>query len=267
MRQIRVCAWLSVATLSLVACSGREFTTAGGSSAGASAGIEPSPTSPAPDDAAGTGGTRGLSVGGDDSPGSSAGTRASSGGGVATSGGAASAGSPDVGLGGSAVAPPMSSGGAAAEDCGTGSVSIRMLPGNDLPLDYLCDASCGTGWLTITDAEGATAFSISAACGTASCDTCEVQPCGAAACAPTALGAAGSEVVWDGTYLAQDTCGASMACQRPACVKPGKYKARACVALNQGQTEFGCTPQQAQLCAEAEFELPTRKPVELVLER
>jgi hypothetical protein len=142
-----------------------------------------------------------------------------------------------------------------------------MLPGSKLPTDFLCDASCGTGWLTITDAEGATAFSISSACGTATCDTCEVQACGAAACLPTPLRGSGSELVWTGTYLAKDTCGDYTACQRQACVKPGKYKARACAALNDGDSEYGCMPKEPQLCAEAEFEFPSKDDVVLVLEQ
>jgi hypothetical protein len=131
----------------------------------------------------------------------------------------------------------------------------------------LCDAGCGTGWLTITDAQGSTAFSISPACGTASCETCEVQSCGAAACLPTALTPQGTELVWTGTYLAKDTCGDHMACQRHTCVKPGKYRARACAALNQGQTEYGCLPKDEQLCAEVEFDFPGQSTVDLVLEK
>ncbi len=142
-----------------------------------------------------------------------------------------------------------------------------MLPSDKLPEEFLCDASCGTGWLTITDAQGATAFSISAACGTASCDTCEVQPCGAAACLPTALTARGSEVVWSGTYLAKDSCADHVACQRQTCVTPGRYKARACAALNQGPSDYGCMPKDQQLCAEVEFDFPSTEHVELVLEK
>ncbi|RYZ02232.1 MAG: hypothetical protein EOO73_32445 [Myxococcales bacterium] len=256
MRQIRICAQLWMTALAVLACSGGEFASNDEfSSAGAEAGADAGPTSEVPqpsDDKGSQGGSRGLSIGG----GSLAGA-ANTGGAASTGGGASSAGTTSV---------PPTAGGAKAEECATGSVTIRMLPSPKLPKDYLCDASCGTGWLTITDAEGATAFSISAACGTASCDTCEVQTCGAAPCLPTALTGAGSEVVWNGQYLAKDTCGDHMACQRQACVKPGKYKARACAALNQGESSYGCTPQEAQLCAETEFEFPSEQQVVLLLE-
>jgi hypothetical protein len=133
----------------------------------------------------------------------------------------------------------------------------------------LCDAGCGTGWLTITDAEGAKAFSIFSACGTASCESCQITQCAAAACLPTPLTAAGSDLVWTGTYMAKDTCGANMACQRPACVKPGRYKAKACAALNAGANSTGgaCTPKNEQLCTEVEFEFPATTTVNLVLKK
>jgi hypothetical protein len=131
----------------------------------------------------------------------------------------------------------------------------------------LCDAGCGTGWLSITDPDGLTAFSIFAACGTASCDTCALQPCAAAACLPKPLTADGAELNWSGTYMAKDSCGKNaMACQKPACVKPGRYKAKACAALNGGNTAQGaCMPKDAQLCATAEFEFPSTQTVDLVL--
>ena len=160
-------------------------------------------------------------------------------------------------------------GGDGAEICPSGSITFRMLPGPDLAHDYLCDAGCGTGWLTITDPVGAMAFSIFSACGTASCESCEMLPCAAAACLPTPLTATGSELVWTGTYQAKDTCGANMACQRQACVKPGKYKAKACAAINGGASPTGgaCTSKNEQLCAEAEFEFPATTTVKLVLKK
>ncbi len=153
--------------------------------------------------------------------------------------------------------------------CPSGTITFRMLPGSDLGADYLCDAGCGTGWLTITDAEGASAFSIFSACGTASCESCETLGCAVAACLPTPLTADGNELIWTGTYLAKDTCGANMACQRQTCVKPGKYKAKACAAINGGPSQNGgaCTPLGDQLCAEAEFDFPSTTTVKLVLKK
>jgi hypothetical protein len=256
MRQIQFCAWLWISTLAVSACSGGEFSTGeAGTSSGAAPGAGSAAQSPDPEGEAGSrGGSRGLSLGGADVEVPPAGA-----GGAVLLGGA-------PGSGGTKAEPPTTGGGK-TEDCGLGGVRIRMLPDPKLAKDLFCDASCGTGWLTITDAEGATAFSISAACGTASCDTCEVQTCGAAACSPAALTAAGSELTWTGTYLAKDTCGDHVACQQQACVKPGKYKARACAALNEGESEYGCLPQERQVCAEAEFEFPSSEDVVLVLEQ
>lgn len=257
MRQIRFCAWLCVAASAVAACGGGEFTsgepaTGGARSPGAGA------TFQTPDEAE-DGGARGGSRSGGGRPTSGAAPAAGGAGGASTSTGGAAGAT----ISGPKPSPPLAPD--EAEDCAVGSVKILMRPSPKLPGGFLCDASCGTGWLTITDAEGATAFSISAACGTASCDTCEVQACGAAACLPTALGSSGSELEWTGTYLAKDTCGDHAACQRRACVKPGKYKARACSALNGGETEYGCQPQGTQLCAEAEFDFPSKEDVVLVL--
>lgn len=265
MRQIHVCAWLFVASWSVAACSGDKFT---------SGDSTPSSDSPADHESAGkasnnhAGSTSGSSAGsaqlsmsgkptsgGATGVGGAAGATAS--GGFSTAGGSYSAG------GGYA------SGGATSEECPSGSITFRMLPGPDLEPDYLCDAGCGTGWLTITDAEGASAFSIFSACGTASCESCEMLPCAAAACLPTPLTTEGSQLVWNGTYLAKDTCGANMACQRQACVKPGKYKAKACAAISAGPSGNGiaCTPKTEMLCAQAEFEFPATTTVKLLLKQ
>lgn len=261
MRQIPVGAWL-LASLAVVACSGEQFTStkgtptgtslpaadlSGGSEGGDSSSAEHDPEGPSKGagDAGKSAGGASAAVGG----GSSAGTSTSS-------GGASSAGN-----------PAHYGGGVGSAACASGTITFRMLPAPGLTPDFLCDAGCGTGWLTLTDADGTTAFSVSSACGTASCETCEVQTCGAAACLPTPLTAKGSELSWSGTYLAKDTCGDNMACQRQACVKPGKYKARACAALNQGPNTYGgCTPREQQLCAEVEFDFPGSTTVELRLE-
>jgi hypothetical protein len=257
MRQIQFCAWLLV--ISTVACGGEKFTS---SESGAGNPI-PEISSSTGDDRSEAGST---SASGGSTQLSSAGKSTTGGtygaGGSTASGGISSAGgsSSSSGAGGSGR-------GGTDDVCPSGSLTFRMLPGPELSHDYLCDAGCGTGWLTITDAEGAMAFSIFSACGTASCESCEMLPCAAAACLPTPLTAEGSELVWTGTYLAKDTCGANLACQRQACVKPGKYKARACAAINGGNNGSGgaCTPKNEQLCAETEFEFPATTTVKLVL--
>jgi hypothetical protein len=183
-----------------------------------------------------------------------------------STGGAATIGG--VPNGGMSIAAGGDGPGGYDETCPSGAITFRMLPSPELDNGFLCDAGCGTGWLTITDPEGATAFSIFSACGTASCESCQMLACAAAACLPTPLTSEGSELIWTGTYLAKDTCGDNRACQRQACVKPGKYKAKACAAINGGANAYGaCTPKNEQLCAEAEFEFPATATVKLVLQR
>ena len=261
MRQIRICAWLLLMPLAAGACSGEKFTAA-----------ESSPTHDTPVEISGgtssgthAGGRSGDTIqlgtaGKSSNVGGASGNAASTGGDV--SGGVSSAGGSSGGGGDNAA-------GSAQDSCPSGAIIFRMLPSPDLAHDYLCDAGCGTGWLTITDAEGATAFSIFSACGTASCESCEMLACAAAACLPTPLTAEGSELMWTGSYLAKDTCGANMACQRQACVKPGKYKAKACASVNAGANATGiaCTPKNEQLCAEAEFDFPATATVKLVLKK
>lgn len=261
MRQIQVGACLLVMFAAVAACSGESF----------SSGENGSNTNGGPTLAAG-GSTGNRDFGGSgthdamssENGGEQAdnGTVPMFGGGTASSGGSGNA-SAGTSAGGSA------SGGAPAPSaCATGSVKFKMEPGADLPHDYLCDAGCGSGWLTITDAVGATAFSLFSACGVASCETCEVQGCVASACLPKPLTAEGSELTWTGSFFTKDTCGEDMACQKPACVKPGRYKAKACAAINAGaNASGGCTPKDAILCAEAEFEFPGTEAVKLVLKK
>lgn len=259
MRQIHVCAWLLMTSAAAVACSGEKFTPAEVTAASDGA------------PALGSGGSASQgSKAGNTSAGTSPTTTGPGGGGAAmdapspgNQGGSSSAA-------GSSVTPtvPATGGtGSAPSNCGLGEVKFKMLPGKDLAHDYLCDAACGTGWLSITDAEGATAYSLFSSCGTASCETCEVQSCVASACQPKPLTGEGNELSWDGSYFTKDTCGANMACQKPACVKPGRYKAKACAAINTGSSTNGsCVPKEQVLCAEAEVELPATKTVELFLQ-
>lgn len=256
MRQIHVCACF---LLALTACGGGEFSTP---ASGGQRGSE---------NRAGSSSAAGSSAAISDDPAPSA------------SGGAASVGgrpanfpqnggrSSDDNAGGAgddtSSTPGGSAAGAASEDCPSGAITFRMLPSSKLEPESLCDAGCGTGWLSITDKDGATGFPISSACGTASCEACEVRQCAAAACLATPLTARGSELVWDGSYLAKDSCGASkLVCQRRACVKPGKYKAKACAAVSAGASPGGgCMPKEARLCKEVEFEFPATGSVEIEL--
>lgn len=263
MRQIQVGACLLVMFAAVAACSGESFSSGGNSGS----------TSDSP--AFTTGGTtnnRGSSAAGshDASDSENGGEAADltppviSSGGTASSGGSgsATAGSGNPSGGGASGGAP------APSECAVGSVKFKMVPGVDLPHDYLCDAGCGSGWLTITDAAGATAFSLFSACGVASCESCEVQACVASACLAKPLTGEGVELTWNGSFFTKDTCGEAMACQKPACVKPGRYKAKACAAVNAGNSAGGsCSPKDAVLCAEAEFEFPGTQAVKLELKK
>jgi hypothetical protein len=255
MRQIHACAWIA---LSLAACGGEEFSTPSSTAPYGSAGRAGSLSQEIPPVAGSGGGAGGTasSVSGDPEI-HNAGAGPSAGGESEASGG--------EGTGGADSKGPNEP----ASDCPNGVVTFRMLPSEKLEPDYLCDAGCGTAWLSITDKEGATGLPISSACGTASCEACEVRQCAAAACLATPLTTRGSEITWDGAYLAKDTCGQSqMVCQRRQCVKAGKYKARACAAVSAGPSVGGsCTPNEEQLCAEVEFEFPATQTVELILGR
>ncbi len=260
MRQIPVCAWLLI-MCSFVACGGEEFSS---SDAGGAANAAPS-------------GQAGAASGGDDGPegppaGNSGTTSVTAPGGRASTGGRPSGGAsgggggePTIGAGGAT----SSEGGASTDlECASGSITFRMLPGPDVPEGYFCDTGCGSGWLTLTDAEGYTAFSISSACGIASCESCEAAQCAAAACLPTPLGPRGAELVWTGTHLSKDTCGQNQACQRQTCAAPGKYKAKACANVSAGissEAAGACAAKSAQACAEVTFDFPAEGTVDLVL--
>lgn len=255
MRQIHVGAWIA---LTLAACGGGKFSTPDSSGPAASIGSAGSASVGNPQVAGGGGGGAKRT----DSEGSeihSAGATDD-----AHSGGQGP--SAPIDTNGPDEPTGMGSGGADG-DCPTDVVTFRMLPSARLAPDYLCDAGCGTGWLSISDKDGATGLPISSACGTASCESCEVVQCAAAACLASPLTAHGSELSWDGTYLAKDSCGTNkMVCQRRDCVAPGKYKARACAAVSAGPSMGGsCVPTEQRLCAEVEFEFPATKTVELIL--
>jgi hypothetical protein len=267
MRQIQFCAWLATTSVALAACSGEKFTSGGPSGAQSDTPAVSATAGKAHRNEAGSTG----SYGGSGSSGASGNVTTA---GMSSGGGAAYAGSASGGTSSNAGASTGGSEGGGSSSggaCPSGSITFRMLPGPDLAHDYLCDAGCGTGWLTITDADGAMAYSLFSACGTASCDSCEVQPCAAAACLPMPLTATGSELVWTGTFLAKGTCGANMTCQKQDCVKPGTYQAKACAAINAGNsnngTGPGCTPKNEQLCAEATFEFPSTQTVKLILKK
>lgn len=255
MRQIQVGAWLLVMCMTAAACSGEKFTAKDEGTAASDDDAGKSSAPPRHNEGASGGDDSGEST-----PSSGAGKSPGGAGGSSSAAGTGPSGGSTANLGGDSSDDTT--------DCSMGNIKFKMVPSPDLPNDYLCDAGCGTGWLTITDQQGAAAYSLFAGCGSTSCESCSPLPCAAAACLPTPLTAQGSELVWAGTYLTEDTCGAYEACQRPACVQPGKYKAKACAAVNGGANDMAggsCTPKSMQLCAEAEFEFPGASEVQLVL--
>lgn len=256
MRQIQVGAWLLVMCMTAAACSGEKFTAKDEGTAASDDDAGKSSAPPRHNEGASGGDDSGEST-----PSSGAGKSPGGAGGSSSAAGTGPSGGSTANLGGDSSDDTTG-------DCSMGNIKFKMVPSPDLPNDYLCDAGCGTGWLTITDQQGAAAYSLFAGCGSTSCESCSPLPCAAAACLPTPLTAQGSELVWAGTYLTEDTCGAYEACQRPACVQPGKYKAKACAAVNGGANDMAggsCTPKSMQLCAEAEFEFPGASEVQLVL--
>lgn len=258
MRQILIGAWLVLAS-SAIACSGEEF----------------APESENQDSAT-TGSFSSDNKSGSNAGRSSAGTSSSGGSGSSSGGKSSSAGSGGVvppGVAGSGGSGNLGGGGDTGVDepeCAEGQVTFKMVPGPDLGHDYLCDASCGTGWLTLTDANGASALSIFPACAAVSCESCEALPCAAAACLPTPLTAEGTQLSWRGLSLVADSCGAGTSCQRQSCVPAGKYKAKACAHVNAGEDSMngGCMPKDGvMLCSEAEFDFPATSEVVLVLKK
>jgi hypothetical protein len=260
MRQILIGAWLVLAS-SAIACSGEKFASGSGN-----------------DDHQATGSFSSDNENGSQAGRSSAGTSSSTGGASDASGGKpSSAGSSVVppGVGGSGGSG--TSGGSAGSttigptpECAEGKVTFRMAPDPTLSHDYLCDASCGTGWLTLTAESGASALSIFPSCAAVSCESCEALPCAAAACLPTPLTAEGTQLSWSGVSLVADSCGMDTVCQRQSCVPPGKYKAKACANVNAGQNGMngGCMPKDGiVLCSEAEFEFPGTEEVVLLLKK
>ncbi len=253
MRQICLCAFIA---LSFAACGGEEFSSPSSAAPSAVGGRAGSASQKPPQAGGGaaSGGAKNTVTDGSEM----AGLGPTSGAGSSDDGGEG-AGGPAEGDGQGPTEP--------ASDCASGKITFRMLPSPKLEADFLCDAGCGTGWLSITDKDGAMGLPISSACGTASCEACEVRQCAAAACLAIPLTSRGTELIWDGAYLAKDTCGASqLVCQRRECVKPGKYKARACAARSDGASVGGsCTPREERLCAEVEFDFPATQTVELIL--
>ena len=77
--------------------------------------------------------------------------------------------------------------------------------------------------------------------------------------------------MWSGTYLAKDSCGQNLTCQRQTCVAPGKYKAKACAAVSSSSgsqhSADTCSPKDTQVCAEVTFDFPAKQTIDLVLKK
>jgi hypothetical protein len=88
--------------------------------------------------------------------------------------------------------------------------------------------SCSGGdWLSILSADGGASFSQVMGC-MPDCNDCQPVACSKLCIATPALGDAGAHTTWDGTYLEDTTCGASIACTNGKCARAGSYIARMC---------------------------------------
>src|SRR5438105_2143937 len=119
MRQIHVCAWLLLTSLAAAACSGEKFTASEQDSGGNETPAETSAGTPSRNHAGSS--SAGGTVLGSGGHSLSTGGGSASGGSAQTSGGASSAGRSSL----------DDAAGAASEDCPSGAVTFRMLPGPD----------------------------------------------------------------------------------------------------------------------------------------
>ncbi|HVY40419.1 MAG TPA: hypothetical protein VHM31_20915 [Polyangia bacterium] len=157
----------------------------------------------------------------------------------------------------------------------SGSVTFVMStpPG----LAYCDQLSCAGGptHLSITDAAGRTLYPSAGICGTTDCGTCRALVCpltGPVFCpAPEGVVYAGGTTTWDGSYLADSTCGsAHAACSQPRFATPGRYVAQYCATPGDvTHPDAGhlpiCTATGATQCVQIPFDFPSGTPVQLIL--
>jgi hypothetical protein len=120
---------------------------------------------------------------------------------------------------------------------------------------FCVGAGCSTEFVTIIDPSGHELM-IDQPCIT-DCNACAPTQCPALCPAPTPMKPQGEQRVWDGTYLAQSTCGAGTACVAKSCAAPGHYTAKMCAYANSGQGPAGfCSVVSTPTCVDVAFDWP-----------
>lgn len=130
---------------------------------------------------------------------------------------------------------------------------------------YCQQGECGASTsILIKDAAGNGLLRYPGDCYTP-CETCEMLPCPGYACQPQGYAITGESFEWDGTYYAQQSCGAGTSCLAHSYAKPGKYTAVMCATpgtlapdVNQVQQ---CTATGPAECVEVPFDFPTDQSV------
>jgi hypothetical protein len=147
-------------------------------------------------------------------------------------------------------APPSDGGGGGA--CSSGTMTFTMTAANAAA--YCVGSGCSTDFVTIIDPSGHELV-IDQPCIT-DCTACAPTQCPALCPAPSPMKPQGEQRVWDGTYFAQSTCGASTACVAKTCAAPGHYTAKLCAYANSGSTGFCSSASSTPTCADVAFDWP-----------
>jgi len=108
-------------------------------------------------------------------------------------------------------------------------------------------------------------------CGTVDCNTCAPVRCPLIQC-PGSLGLVytGGTAIWDGSYLASSTCGASgTTCAQPRYAAPGPYVAHVCATPgtvdHPDSPPATCVNSAPTVCAVVPFTFPSATPIEVEL--
>jgi hypothetical protein len=172
---------------------------------------------------------------------------------------------------GGAAAGTGGSGGSGGSAGSPGSVTFMMTtPGS---LAFCDQLSCAGGptHLSIKDAAGVAIHWEAGRCGTTDCETCQQLLCPLLCQAPQGVVYTGGSVTWDGSYLADSSCGsAHTSCSQPRVVAPGRYVAEFCatpgdVTKPDGSYLSMCTATGPAQCAQVPFDFPSSNPVQLTL--
>jgi hypothetical protein len=152
---------------------------------------------------------------------------------------------------------PVSDGPDGASACLTGTVnfSLRAAAGNTTPYCLGAPGSCTELWVSILTADGATTLSLVYGC-VPDCSSCQPVACPLICAAPSMLGAAGAQKSWDGTFVEHLTCGAAVACTRPACAPAGDYIARMCAYAAKPGAALACLGASTPTCIDVPFTWP-----------